>query len=278
MGILDDLREEASQKQIDLQEDTLLKEKLEHNYQILILPKMQQLFSYFKELIDYLSIIENPIEIPEYSKRYPQMGMLYQQNYRLSTDKHGGLSHYDKLTEIYLRFNCLGNDDNEETFSHHIQHKVEADLEKEFLSSHKIPFNYDQSFGSNKGGAVTFQISRKIPVLFKFSVDYENSLIVLDIQNHENFEQRNIVINPNQIDEDNLDKLARYILRKDDDFLRMEIDDASKEKIREQINLQKKAHADELRAAAIREENERKKQEINNVKNKIKTFFDKISK
>ncbi len=276
MGILDDLREEASQKQADLQEDTLLREKLEHNYQLLVLPRMQQLFSYFKELIEYLSIIENPIEVSQYSKRYSQLGLLYQQNYRLSTDKHGGLSHYDKLTEVNLRFNYEPKEGEEDTFSHLIKHKIEAEQEKDFLSRHKVAYNIDRNFGNTKETAITFQISRKIPVLFKFSVDYEKALIILKIQNHENFESRTKVINPEQINEQNLDTLARYILRKDDDFLRMEIDEVSKEKIREQVNLQKQTHANELKEALLREENEKKKEEINKVSNKIKSFFKQI--
>ena len=276
MGILDDLREEASQKQVDLQEDTILQEKLEHNYQTLTLPKMQQIFSYFKELIEYLRVIETPIKITQYSNHLPQMGNLYQHNYRLSTDKHGGISHYNKITEIYLRFNCLGKDGDEETFNHHIKHKIEADQEKDFLSRHKVPFTFDQNFGNTKGGAVTFHITKKIPVLFKFSVDYKKSLIIMTIENHENFEQRTIIINPNQINEHNLDILARYILKKDDDFLRIEMDEASKDKIRQQVSLQKQVYDDELEAAAVRELNEQKKEEINSVKNKIMSFFDQI--
>lgn len=274
MGILDDLREEANLKQAELNEDSLLQEKLEHNYQILILPRMQQIFSYFKELIDYLGIIEEPIKIEQYSRRYPEMGQLFQENYRLSTDRHGGISQFDKITEIYLRFNCIGQ--NEESFNHRIKHKIEADQEKDFLFSHKIPFSYDRNFGNTKDGAITFHIIRKIPILFKFAVDYKNSLIIMTIQNHESFEQRTITISPEQINEQSLDQLARYILRKDDDFLRMEIDEASKEKIREHVSHQKKSHSDELKAALIREQNEQKKEEINKVKNRIKSFFKKI--
>ena len=117
MGILDDLREQANQKQSEQQEDALAREKLEHNYQVRILPKMQQLFSYFKELIDYLSVIEEPIELFNYCDRYPELGVLYQQDYRLSTDKHGGLANYEKLTEVNLRFNILNT--QEEDLIHH---------------------------------------------------------------------------------------------------------------------------------------------------------------
>lgn len=273
MGIIDDLREQAIQKQSEQQEDTILKEKLAHNYQILILPKMQQLFSYFKELLDYLTVIEAPICIPHYSNRYRKLGKLYQLDYRLSTDKHGGIANYEKLTEITLRFNCQGQEEGE--FTHSAESKFDAEQEKEFLSLHKIPFTYDRYLGNSEGGALTFHISRKIPAIFKFSIDYENSRIILTIHNHEDFEQRTQFINPEQINEAYMDKLARYILRKDTEFIQMDIDESHKEKIRQQVEAQKKAHAEELRAAHLREEYEQKAAEAKKVKNRVKSFFNK---
>lgn len=273
MGILDDLREQANESFAEQQEDTIRKDKLEHNYQILILPKMQQLFSYFKELIEYLNIIETPIIIPQYTNRYPALAELYQQDYRLSTDKHGGIANIEKLTEITLRFYCLGKEEDE--FTHCAENKIEAEMDKEFLSSHKIPFHYDRHLGNTKGGAVTFYITRKIPVIFKFSVDYENSRINLTIQNHEDFEHRTQVINPEQINEPYMDKLARYILRKDHEFLRMDIDETHKEKIRQQVEAQKKHHEEELKAAHLREEYEQTN-EKSKVKTRVKSFLNQI--
>ena len=273
MGILDDLREEASHKQVEQQEDIVQKEKLEHNYRMLLLPGMHQLFSYFKELTDYLSVIETPLIISHYSSRYPELGELYQTDYKLSTDKHGGIADFDKLTEITLRFYCLGQ---EEELLHYCDNKIAADQEKEFLSSHKIPFQYDQQLGNTKGGAVTFHITRKIPVYFKFTVDYEKSGIILEIQNHEDFEQRTQVINPDQINESYMDKLARYILRKDTEFLRMDIDDTHKENIRRNIEQQQQSHAEELKAARIKEENEQKAAQEAKVSNRVKTFFNQM--
>ena len=272
MGILDDLREQASQKQEEQQEDSIAKEKLEHNYQILILPKMQQLFSYFKELLDYLNIIEEPIVIPHYSKRYEQLGELQQQDYRLSSDRHGGIANFEKLTEVTLRFYCLGKEEGEE-FVHYADNKVEAEQEKDFLSRRKVKYHYDRHMGNTKGGAVTFHITRKIPVIFKFSVDYDRSQIILSMQNHENFELRTQRIDPEHIDESFMDKLARYILRKDNEFLRMDIDEAHKEHIRLQLEEQKRRHAEELAAAHIREQKEQDSAEKNKLSNKFKEFI-----
>jgi hypothetical protein len=273
MGILDDLREEASLKQSEQQEDTIAREKLEHNYLILILPKMQQLFSYFKELLDYLKVIETPIEILQYSNRYPNLGVLYQQDYRLSTDKHGGIANFEKLTEITLRFSCLGKEDDE--FIHQTNNKLEAEQEKDFLASRKLKFHLDRHLGNTKDGATTFHISRRIPVVFQFSVDYDRSRIRLTMHNHENFEQRSHFIDPNNIDEAFMDKLARYILRKDTEFLRMEIDESAKEKIRLQVEAQKQAYEAELEAAQRLEEAEQQNAQEKNMAARVKSLINK---
>ncbi len=273
MGILDDLREEASQKDAQQQENTRLSEQLEHNYQVLILPKMQQLFAYFKELLAYLELIESPIEVTDYTKRYSELGTLYQQDYKLSTDQYGGITHHDKLTEITLRFACLGHGDDDQEFIYHAKNKIEADQEKHFLFKNKLKFHYNKNLGNTKEGAITLFITKKIPVLFKFEVDYENSVITLQINNHEDFEQRTQTIEPKDINEAYMDKLARYILRKDTDFLRIDIDDIHKKQIRQQLEAQKQQRDQELKDAHIRETAEQESAEKKRLSYKLKSFF-----
>ncbi len=248
MGILDQLREEANKIQSEHQHDADLQKQKEHNYQFIILPKLQHLFSYFKELLDYLEIIKEPVKIAHYSDRYSHLGSLIQQNYRLSTDKHGGIANFDKLTEVNLRFNCVSEIPGEE-------------------------FRHDQHLGNTKAGAVTFTIQKNIPVLFRFSLDFDNSRIVLNIENHENFEQRTQYIRPEQIDDNYLDKLARYILRKDVDFLRMDIDDAYREQLRRKIKEQKNKHAEELKAALEKERLEQEAAQEQSLSSRLKSII-----
>jgi len=276
MGILDDLRDEVSQKQVALQDEERLNEQRKHNYQVLILPKMQQLFSYFKELIEYLNVIESPEEITHYSHRYPQLNDLYQQKFRLSSDKHGGHVNYDKLTEIYLRYIYLGREKT--YFMYEVENKLDANKEKDFLYDHKIPFDIERNSNSHKESKIVFRITKKIPVVFRFSVDYKKSQIILQMQNHENFERRKQIIDPDKIDEPYLDKLARYILKKDDDFFHIGIDDASKEMIRIKIDIEKQKRADELKAVTLfKQQHERQEKEKTKLSYKLKTFFGKKS-
>ena len=268
MGILDDLRDEANQTQEEDKEDLLRKEQLKHNYQMLILPKMQQLYSYFKELIDYLSVIKKPVIVTDYSKRYKDLGTMSQGLYKLSTDKYGGISNLDKLTDITLRFYCISTDHNEIQLT--FDNKIEFDQEKKFLSLHKVPFSHTKNISGNivsdKNKSLEIMVTCKIPVIFKFSVNYNQSKITLNIYNHENFENRTQHFNPEQIDDVFMDKLARYILRKDDDFIRIDIDESYKEKIRQQIELQKKRQKEELNQAELGEKNNNEKKLLNQLR------------
>ena len=273
MGILDDLREEVSQKQVQLQDEERLNAHYKNNYETVIRPKMQQLFLYLKELVEYLNVIETPEKIIDYSARYPQLDDLYQQNFRLSSDKHGGYANFDTLTDIYLRYVYLGR--KKIHFRYEIEHKVDADKEKDFLFNHNIPFEIERKPKSNTTNVV-FRITKKIPVVFKFSVDHKNSHIILKMKNHENFEFRTQIIDPNKINEPYLDELARYILKKDDDFFRMDIDDISKEMIRINMDIEKQKQDDKLKDAIIlKEQHEQEQKEKAKLSHKLKTFFSK---
>ena len=116
-------------------------------------------------------------------------------------------------------------------------------------------------------------VTCKIPVIFKFSVNYHQSKITLNINNHENFEDRIQNFNPEQIDDVFMDKLARYILRKDDDFIRIDIDESYKEKIRQQIELQKKTQQEELKQAELQEELEKQKKNDKKLLHQLKSFL-----
>ena len=76
MGVLEQLRKEADQKKSSekLQLDQTLYQ--EHAYKAQILPKMQELFKYLKELVEHLNYLEVPVQVESYSLRFPNLGTL----------------------------------------------------------------------------------------------------------------------------------------------------------------------------------------------------------
>lgn len=80
----------------------------------------------------------------------------------------------------------------------------------------------------------TFKIKRKVPVLFKITVDYENAKIIITAHNHEDLSSFKKTYHPDSINKEFLENLAQYILRKDREFILLDISDEQKDYIRKQ--------------------------------------------
>ena len=257
MGILNNLKQQADQNTSTQASHKMSEENIQHAYTTLIAPKMKQIYLYFKEFSQHLNIINKPVKVPVYSKLFQDMGQLSQMEFKIHTDNSGGVVDNDKIHEVHLRFRY--KDPNSREYIHHTDSKLEADQIQKFLYSHQMPVASSRNLGSKNNGALTFYITRDIPVLFKFTSNPEQDNIILDIRHHENFEERTLPIDPNDVNEAYLDKLARYILRKDNDFLAIDMDDSLRDKIRQKM-------------AAEREEEQEKKQE----EKQKKSFFGKL--
>lgn len=268
MGILDNLREQADQdisKQLDKE---LSNENIQLISDSLISPKMKQLYLYLKEFTQHLNKIEQTKKVLNYSKLFPELGELNQENYKINTDGSGGIVNHDNICSIHFTYRYHGAAVKE--YIHHTHNKLEADRITDFLTSHKVPYTSANNLSSKNNGALNFYITKDIPVLFKFTANPKKSIINLSIQNHENFEDRTLIIKPNDIDEKYLDKLARYILRKDSEFLNIEIDDDVKKQIRQRIEAEKQAK--------LAEQKTEKKKEEEQEKTPKKSFFGKLFK
>jgi hypothetical protein len=129
MGVLDQLRKEADQKKLSEQETVdqqALRAKL---YKTQVLPKMQQIFKYLQELAEHLNYLEVPVQVENYSDRFPRLGTLMQKDYKINTDGYGGFSDFNKLVQINLTFYCIGKGELE----YNVQTKSAIEQENAFL-------------------------------------------------------------------------------------------------------------------------------------------------
>ncbi len=239
MSLRDELRKEADKKKA---EEALLlssQEKLQQVYEEKLLPKMQHIYDYFKEIVEYLEFLKEPIRIGEYSPRYKNLGELVQQDYKLSTDKFGGVAKYDELKEIMFRFYCSG----EGKFPLDVFSQSEVEQQIKFLTAKKVPFEWSRQHNEATQAIACFMIERKIPVLIRFSVDLEAQSINLTIHNHYNFDVIERSYSCDDINEKFLDKLGRFLLRKDNSFIEIDISEEEKAAIR--AHLQKEREKSE---------------------------------
>jgi len=254
MGILDELRSDAEQKKGGelKQEDN--KKVLEDAYLHDILPAMQSIFKYLKELVDHLNYVGVAVKVMQYSPRYSQLGVLKQQNYKLSTDSFGGFGDFNRLMQINLSFFCYADGH----FTYKVEGRDRIDQEVSFLHSRKVPSEWANAQGSRSMQAATFKIFKNIPVRFRFEVDYNNSQIKLIINNHENFGVQKEIYQAAEINSELLDKIARFLLRKDNDFLKLEMSAVNREVIRQQsMNVKINAKTEQQKALDSSDEEEK---------------------
>ncbi len=221
MSVLDELRKKANEKKAAEQQQAIINAQLEQVYQAKILPKMQLIFDSFQETIKYLNFLEEPVQVKNYCMKYPQFGTLFQSNYRINTDGRIGLADYNRLMQINVSFFCEAKGE----FSYRLESDPLIDKEIQFLQSKKLIFDWKHQ--SLVGGmpCTLFTIQRKIPVAFRLDVDYKQSLLNVSIKNHENLQSFTKTFSPEQLDNDFLDGLLSYFLRKDNRFVK--VDDIS---------------------------------------------------
>lgn len=215
MSALDELRRKADEKKAAELQEKLISEQLEESYQSKLLPKMQLFYDALNETIKHLSFLEEPIIAKNYSNRYPQFGNLLQKNYKINTDGRSGLASYDRLMEINLSFVCEGKGD----FIYPVTSKYLIEKEVSFLQANRL--NFDWKFLMPKDGkaCANFIVKRNVPVRFRIEVLYELSQLRLTIQNHQNLETYSKDFPPEQLDDNFLDALLNYFLRKDSRLL-----------------------------------------------------------
>lgn len=257
MGILDQLRNEATIKQESEFAAASTQQQLEHEYQTRILPKMQKIYLFLKEIVEHLSYLEKAIEIADYCQRYPQIGALSQTDYKINTDGYGGLADFNRIMQVNVLFNCVGSG----SFSYEVEGKTRIEQEIAFLNSKNVPLKWNQFINTRGIEAATFNITRKIPVRFKFEADYNNSKIKLLIHNHENFNVYRKTFEPEQVTESLLDEVIRFMLRQDSDFIQLDITSQDKLRIQKKAEEEQQQLAKWLEEVKIEEAKEKEKEE-----------------
>ena len=257
MGILDQLRSEANLKQESEFAVANNQQHLELEYKTRILPKMQRVYLFLKEIVDHLSYLEKAIEIKDYCQRYPQIGALSQTDYKINTDGYGGLADFNRIMQVNVLFNCVGRGD----FSYEVEGKTRIEQEIAFLNSKNVPLKWNQFISGRGVETATFTITRKIPVRFRFEVDYNNSKIKLLIHNHENFNVYKKTFEPEDVNESLLDEISRFMLRQDSDFIRLDITSQDKQRIQKKAEEEQQQLAKWLEELKVEEEKEKERAE-----------------
>lgn len=217
MSILEELKQKAEAKKRELEQPQNLRgrwteQDKERVYRRLILPKMQFLLNSFKELIEHLDFLEEPVPVYNYSELYPHFGTLFQRNYKINTDGRMGMADYNRLMQLNINFVCEGDGN----FSYILTSKAAIDREHSFLCERGLRFQHKPY---RNASSMMFVVERLIPVRFRILVDYDKALLRVTIFNHENFQTVHKKFTPEQLDDELLDSLLCYFMRRDKRFI-----------------------------------------------------------
>lgn len=142
-----------------------------------------------------------------------------QKDYRISTDGFGGLADIDKLKHINITFYCVG----EGEFEYAVRGKADIENEIAFVHAKRLTTRTKRIPGHKDEGVLKFVMLRKVPVRLRFEADYEKLLIKVVINNYAHFAIYTESWRVEAIDQDFLDCVTRYLLRKDSEFIRPDI-------------------------------------------------------
>lgn len=119
-------------------------------------------------------------------------------------------------------------------------------------------------------------LNEKIPVSFKIEVDYNLSVLKVTINNHENLECFSKSFPPEQINDDLLDALISYLMRRDNRLIRLDISEADKALIQNNLASYQQEQADLLAKIRYEEDKAPLNKEPFKIANPVKAIFFQI--
>ena len=273
MGVLDDLKKQAAEQKAREESEQQRREQRLAFYREQIKPRLESIYSYLHEFTEQLNYVTPDIpvtyELPE-KRMLPELS---QKNYVVKVDSS------ENISSVTLRFSC----EAEGTLFIQEDEKGKFEKLKDFLYQHKLNYHTRQHKDEQQavvGGDVT--IEKKVPVLFQFDADIDNSCILLWIRNFEKLGTRKIILLPSQVHEQFLDDLGRYILRRSDTFMKLELAEEQRDKIREKIERDKAQKEQEMLIEEQRrlEEEQRAEEQklVSRLKKQVKKIYGKATK
>lgn len=264
MGILDDLKNQSEILKADEAQETKRQADLLKFYQENLHPKMLQLYTFLNELVEHLNYIKK-----ETKALYPvtpdgSMHGFKQADYKVTIDSA------NEVKEINLRFYC----NLDESLIFELENSERIQRYTDVLHSYRIEFDQTDNKDSNyELISSKFKVVGPVPVNVILQGDIATSSIHLILNNFEKPGASKHTFKERHITEKFIDDFGRFILRQNPEFLKLEIEEEHKEKIRQNIQedlIQRQEEINETdRMLAAEEAEEKEKKSWKNIFKKM---------
>ncbi|WP_455200281.1 hypothetical protein [Kaarinaea lacus] len=254
MGLLDDLKQQSQTKKAEENQESQRREKAEEFYRQKVQPKLTEIYTHYAELTKHLNYVK-PETIARYGVNVAgQEAEFHQGDYKVQVDSMTDTNY------ISIRCTCSRPTDIEFV----VEDPSAINKNKNFLNENGL--NYQVYPRNNGEPGARFTIQAEITAELLFEGDRQKGCINLKVINFESLGRRTRVMQINEIDEQFLDGLDRFLIRENNNFFKLDIDEKAKEEIRAKVQAEQRKRMEELKEMErmAREEEVRDKLEKEN--------------
>ncbi|MDP2827977.1 MAG: hypothetical protein Q8O37_05160 [Sulfuricellaceae bacterium] len=215
MAFLDELKKEA--QAIKSQEDNLTQmraQELTQNF-LLMQSKLKMAYLYMVELAKNLNVVSIAANRSYYIDGFGSVDDFRPEKYVVTSDRMS-IDQKEFFNVLYLKFTCKS--DQAITFDKNGASSIE--MERQYLWQSNLKFQCSE-FKNAKGTVdrASFTVTNEIPVLVKWSADFEKGNILIFIKNFNGLTAYEYTYDVDEIDTPFMDELAKYLLGKPSRFL-----------------------------------------------------------
>ncbi|MBF0219359.1 MAG: hypothetical protein HQL49_07505 [Gammaproteobacteria bacterium] len=264
MGLLDELKSAAAQQEQQRMADRQRLAAIEARYQTQLKPIMQRIYRYFSDLQQQMVAAHLEITTDYLLPGLGKLTGLSQSLFKINVDSS------ENLRELTLQFSAGYGDSRLFT----LHSATAAEEARSFFDKYRIRYvdwalrdekNPDQIIGAKIEAHIL------LPMVFQFNADVENGLIRLSLLNFNHLGVRRLSYTPEKINDNWLDELGYFLLRKRATLHSREISEESREVLRESVRREQEQREREVQEAIAREE-------ANRANSKPNSFFSKLLK
>lgn len=231
MSLLDELKKQAQAKQSRERLDKRRQAEREARSRHEVLPKLVQIYSYLKELLQQIDILDIEVRADYNLKGCGKLIGLRQETYELRADSR------DNMTNLTLGYYCVG--EGEVKFELETQQQVEQ--QKDYFKQHDLAYtSRDYRDERHNVSHALFSFEPRIRVSFDFQLAKDLTTILLTVRNYDGLGTHRYQLEPARIDGKFLDELGKYILRWENSFLKLDISENYRENLRQRLAREEK--------------------------------------
>jgi len=266
MGLLDDLRKQSSDLKQTQESAAAKQAELLAHYKTKIHPAMLSIYTHVNELIEHLNFVKPAITASYTLTASDIKRNLKQSNYKISTDSS------EEMKQIILVFQCS----NEENIEFDVENKKNIEKHIEYMQRYNLQYT-SQKYrdDTHEISFAKFNLESKVKITILIEGDIENSCIHMKFNNFQNLGLLKRDIQAEEVTEDFLDAMGKYLIRESHDFMKLDLSTHDRQRLQQKVK--REGLRRKMEMLAIEKEQQALEAEKKNKKS-LFGFFDKDKK